>query len=286
MRNPSWGPRNPQTLRVKSLTVTGSLLASDGSAAAPSYSFSSTGSSDNGMFLAATNALGFSTAGVEAMRIDTSQNVGIGEAAPAGYALHVARTTGSAQVSIEAGTNFNSAIYFGDQAAAMSGALIYAHNGDYLALHTNGAERVRITSAGVLDLAAGQIKFPATQAASADANTLDDYEEGTWTPSDGSGAGLSFSGVTARYTKVGRAYVLQASLTYPGTASGANATIASVPFTEADYSTGALNSGGTGGGTVAVANGITIALVAPGGAVLTNTNMSGATARFSIPCMV
>ena len=28
----------------------------------------------------------------------------------------------------------------------------------------------------------GNIKFPATQAASADANTFDDYEEGTWTP--------------------------------------------------------------------------------------------------------
>jgi len=28
----------------------------------------------------------------------------------------------------------------------------------------------------------GQIKFPATQVASADVNTLDDYEEGTWTP--------------------------------------------------------------------------------------------------------
>ena len=36
---------------------------------------------------------------------------------------------------------------------------------------------------GQLSLGAnGQIKFPATQNASADANTLDDYEEGTWTP--------------------------------------------------------------------------------------------------------
>ena len=34
-----------------------------------------------------------------------------------------------------------------------------------------------------LDLGStGQIVFPATQSASADANTLDDYEEGTWTP--------------------------------------------------------------------------------------------------------
>jgi hypothetical protein len=31
------------------------------------------------------------------------------------------------------------------------------------------------------------ISFPATQSASSDANTLDDYEEGTWTPSVGWG---------------------------------------------------------------------------------------------------
>lgn len=39
------------------------------------------------------------------------------------------------------------------------------------------------TMTGVLDLGAiGQVKFPATQNPSSDANTLDDYEEGTWTP--------------------------------------------------------------------------------------------------------
>lgn len=35
---------------------------------------------------------------------------------------------------------------------------------------------------GILDLQGGALKFPATQVPSADANTLDDYEEGTWTP--------------------------------------------------------------------------------------------------------
>lgn len=35
---------------------------------------------------------------------------------------------------------------------------------------------------GLLTLTGGQIAFPATQSASSDANTLDDYEEGTWSP--------------------------------------------------------------------------------------------------------
>ena len=47
---------------------------------------------------------------------------------------------------------------------------------------SNPTERMRIDSAGLITIAAGQIKFPSTQNASADANTLDDYEEGTFTP--------------------------------------------------------------------------------------------------------
>jgi hypothetical protein len=49
------------------------------------------------------------------------------------------------------------------------------------------------------------ITFPATQSASTDANTLDDYEEGTWTPNQG--AGLTVVGAfssSGSYTKVGR----------------------------------------------------------------------------------
>jgi hypothetical protein len=52
------------------------------------------------------------------------------------------------------------------------------------------------------------ITFPATQNASADANTLDDYEEGTWTPSLVCGTSgtitLSSPTNTGLYTRVGR----------------------------------------------------------------------------------
>ena len=50
----------------------GTFLAADGTAAAPSYSFASTGNGDNGMFLSAANALGFATAGVERWTINAS----------------------------------------------------------------------------------------------------------------------------------------------------------------------------------------------------------------------
>jgi hypothetical protein len=49
------------------------------------------------------------------------------------------------------------------------------------------------------------ITFPATQSASTDANTLDDYEEGTFTPTVGGGTTTTGSvTATGTYTKVGR----------------------------------------------------------------------------------
>jgi hypothetical protein len=50
------------------------------------------------------------------------------------------------------------------------------------------------------------ITFPATQSASSDANTLDDYEEGTWTPviTDGTNNATMGAGNGATYTKIGR----------------------------------------------------------------------------------
>ena len=61
----------------------------------------------------------------------------------------------------------------------------------------------------------GQIVFPATQNASSNANTLDDYEEGTFTPvvADATTGGNVGSGqFFGAYTKVGRIVTVQISL--------------------------------------------------------------------------
>lgn len=92
---------------------------------------------------------------------------------------------------------------------------------------------------GLLDISAstaGQIKFPVGQNASSDPNTFDDYEEGTWIPTDQSGASLSFSAGTAGfYTKFGRDVHVWAQIIFPVTASGAAVQI-SLPFTSANVS--------------------------------------------------
>jgi hypothetical protein len=84
------------------------------------------------------------------------------------------------------------------------------------------------TFTGLVDISAagaGQIKFPATQNASSNANTLDDYEEGTWTPTANNvtvnSGSPTYSGV---YTKVGNIVYVQMYQ------SGGNITLANNTF--------------------------------------------------------
>lgn len=75
------------------------------------------------------------------------------------------------------------------------------------------------------------ISFPASQVASGDPNTLDDYEEGSWTPNDQSGASLTFSTALGRYIKVGSLVHVSCKITFPVTADGSNTKIGGLPFT-------------------------------------------------------
>lgn len=76
------------------------------------------------------------------------------------------------------------------------------------------------------------ITFPASENLSTNANTLDDYEEGTWTATDASGAGLTLTGTTQKYTKIGRLVTLSIdALGIPSNASGASIAIGGLPFT-------------------------------------------------------
>jgi hypothetical protein len=73
------------------------------------------------------------------------------------------------------------------------------------------------------------ITFPAAISISSNVNTLDDYERGTWTPTDGSGAGLTFTVNSAIYVKIGRLVLLTCDITLPSTASTATLTV-NIPF--------------------------------------------------------
>jgi hypothetical protein len=76
---------------------------------------------------------------------------------------------------------------------------------------------------------------------------FNDYEEGTWTPTDASGGALTLAIVSATYTKVGRLVVLQAEITYPTTASSTGAAIGGLPFTPASNGASSFYAGGAAG---------------------------------------
>jgi hypothetical protein len=78
------------------------------------------------------------------------------------------------------------------------------------------------------------ITFPATQSASSDANTLDDYEEGTFTPAmtfGGGSTGITYNRQKGFYAKIGRNvyFAIYVSLSSKGSSTG-SAKITGLPF--------------------------------------------------------
>lgn len=96
-----------------------------------------------------------------------------------------------------------------------------------------------LSASGLISANGGQIKFPATQNASADANTLDDYAEGTWTPtvtvSSGAFTTVSSSG---RYTKIGRLVLWKAHVLITTNGTAAGVITITLPFTAAQTHVG------------------------------------------------
>jgi len=119
--------------------------------------------------------------------------------------------------------------------------------GTYLPMtfHTGGSETARFSAtAKTLILSGGDttangtgITFPATQSASSNANTLDDYEEGTFTPT---ATGASTAGTTTYtvqagfYTKIGRQVTVSIKLGYSAMTGTGTVNIGNLPFTSAN----------------------------------------------------
>jgi hypothetical protein len=96
---------------------------------------------------------------------------------------------------------------------------------------------------GTTNVSGGQLAFPASQSASADANTLDDYEEGTWTPvlsflTPGD-LSVSYSVQVGTYTKIGRLVQVSGQVTtsaFTFTTASGNVRLTGLPFTSANVS--------------------------------------------------
>lgn len=241
------------------LGVTGVSTFAAGTALLPALT--TTGDTNTGIFYPAADTFAVTTAGVERYRVDSAGQLGIGVTPSAWVstfrAINVstyAAFGGNSddKLTLVANNFYNDGTgkFIGNGYASTydqyqgahrwqvsttsnaSGAGASATLTRLMTIDVNGNLLVGITSTnangGVLQLKSG-ITFPATQVAASDANTLDDYEEGTWTPSIGGTA--TYTNQTGTYTKIGNRVYFSVRFVVLLAGTGEDFRISGLPFT-------------------------------------------------------
>jgi hypothetical protein len=127
------------------LEVSGTVVAGAGTALLPSIT--TTGDLNTGMWFPAADTIAFSEGGVEALRIDSSGNVGIGTSSP-NVALHVS-DAGTEVVQIDRTGSYGQALEF-IRTGVTTSCGIGTVNANAMGFYTNDAEAMRIDSSGNL----------------------------------------------------------------------------------------------------------------------------------------
>jgi hypothetical protein len=240
------------------IDVTGAVAAAAGTALLPSIT--TTGDLNTGMWFPAADTIAFSEGGVEALRIDSSGKVLVGKASSdfgtagieidgANYRAWITRS-GAEPLALNRLTNDGNLIEFAKDGTTVGsigalGSTTY-FSGVNSGLRMDTTIVVPTNASGTnldasLDLGAAGVRFKDLYLSggvylggTGSANHLDDYEEGTWTPSDGTAAGLTITVNHASYTKIGRVVHVKAYILIPTTTSGTNIILNGLPFTNFD----------------------------------------------------
>ena len=140
---------------------------------------------------------------------------------------HVA---GSAQTAGNNNGFFGNGSYGDSNIASNS----YNYGNVNVASHKFRAGNIVVGTGNVVMSTSGRgIDFSATAGAGT-SELFHDYEEGTWTPTDVSGAGLAITGSNCLYTKIGRIVTIEGLINFPANASAATAAIGGLPFNNAN----------------------------------------------------
>ena len=116
----------------------------------------------------------------------------------------------SSQITSVANTQITGTISVAN--TAITGNIISSQITPNPTLHGNVSVTGVIAVGGATPTTNGSgITFPASQSASSDGNTLDDYEEGNWTPRNSSATALSINN-TATYIKIGKLVFINADI--------------------------------------------------------------------------
>jgi hypothetical protein len=142
------------------VAITGNIsanIATFGAGSNTAPSITTVGDTNTGIFFPAADTIAFSEGGVEAMRIDSSANVGIGTSSPA-TGVHLQKASGNTYYRAQ--NNLTSTDFGTDSA----GNGILWNNGNYpVSFGTNNTERARIDSSGNFTLIAGTQYFGMNQ---------------------------------------------------------------------------------------------------------------------------
>ena len=156
--------------------------------------------------------------------------------------------TGVADNSVSLGNSSVTKLYIGAGGTEQSivfrdsadqGQIVYSHSNEQFQFKVGGDSiKARIRSGGDLYLDGGQITFPASQVASSDANTLDDYEEGDYdaTVTCSTSGTITLEGAYNRlaYVKVGRSVTVTGTLIVNAVSSPSGFINISLPFAIGD----------------------------------------------------
>ena len=211
------------------------LQGTDNSVSSPAVQGGTAGTT-TGVYYPASNQLALATNGSLALVADASQNIGISKSAPVAR-LHLAGSGTSGQVTSSFIIENTSSGTMGIDITGSAGSSVARFRyGGGPGTGTNSMTGTFMT-VGLEGGSAGTqgIYFAPTQVASSDANTLDDYEEGTWTPTvtfDSGPSSITYSSQVARYTKIGNTvnvwFYVQVN-TVSG--AGGSSYISGLPFT-------------------------------------------------------
>ena len=174
-------------------------------------------------------------------------------------------TAGQANVTFKSGGTQQAIVGLSGAITGGSGTdiALFSESGGSVKFFTNGSasnpgtyNQYGLGIGGAVPSSGYGITFPASQSDSSNANTLDDYEEGTWTPTVtlNTGTGTNYTINTATYTKTGRVVVVIGSIIPTnGTFGSTNgyARMTGLPFTCA-----ARVGTGAGANSSALTNGV------------------------------
>ena len=129
--------------------------------------------------------------------------------------------------------------------AGAGGVALTGDTSGNLTIQSAGTNVATFTTGGNLNFQVSNAGISFNNSGAIGAATLNDYETGTWTPTDASGAGLTISQNVSTYTKIGRMVYLTLYIGFPVTANGNTVQIGGLPFNIANISGSIVYAPGT-----------------------------------------